>query len=84
MNLSCQFGDFAIIIHSRLVHHNHLEVFTKNTGKHKIGFAYCTRFVVQVNSTQLVFHIRHTGVPSIPAWHFLCLSVSVTIVVGYF
>ena len=84
MYLSCKFRELAVVLHGGLVHRYHLETLSKNTGSHKVGFAYCPRFIVQVDGTQLVFHIGHTGVPSVPVWNFYSVSVSVTILIGYF
>lgn len=84
MYLGCEFRELAVILNCGLIHHYHLESLSKDTGTNEIGLAHCPRLVVQVDGSQLVFHIWHTGVPSVPAWHFCGISVSVTVVIGYF
>ena len=84
MYLGCEFGELAVILHGGFIHRYHLEMLSKDTGTNEIGLAHCPRLIVQVNGTQLVFYIGHTGVPPVPMGNFYYVSVSVTILIGYF
>ncbi len=46
MYLSCKFGELAIILHGGLIYCDYFETLPEYSGTHKIGFAYCARFVV--------------------------------------
>ena len=51
MNIRSKFGQFAVIFHGKLVHHDYLEILPEDSGTDNIGLAYRTRFVVQVDGS---------------------------------
>jgi len=84
MYLGCEFGELAIILHGGLIYCDYFETFPEYSDTHKIGFAYCLDLLYKSMARSWSFYIGHTGVPSVPAWNFFYLAMTITIVVGYF